>query len=325
MDARFRGQPSSTGVHNWAGEVLAALPALGIEVRELRPVRGSGVVGHAWEQLVLPARVRGEHSALPLLSPCNWGPLAVRDQVLVLHDVAPLVVPQHFSRAYVALARVQLPLLARRVRTLLTVSEGARRDIIRVLGVPAAKVVVVGMGTRPLPPPAEPALPEPYFAFIGAHDSRKNLSFLLDLWPRVHAATGAHLVVTRRPSLSTTTTSAAGTAPWCTELVDPSDAVLSAVLAGARALLWPSVHEGFGMPLLEAYQQGTGFISADTGAARELVRPGDAVLALEPDRWVQAIVARVAEDPGDRAQRRQVAGAYRWEDVAARVLTALQQ
>lgn len=327
MDARFRRQPATTGVHYWASEVLAALPTHGIRPVELQASHGSGVRGHAWEQLVLPRELRQHPSDLPLLCPCNWGPLAVERQALVLHDVAPLVVPEHFGSRYTALARVQLPLLARRVRTLITVSESSRRDIVRTLGVDAERVVVVGAGTRALPAP-EPAtveaLPQPYFAFVGAHDARKNLVFLLELWPRVHAATGAHLVVTRRPDPMTNLASDRPVAPWCTELVSPTDAQLSAVLVGARALLWPSIYEGFGMPLLEAYQHGTAFVSADTGVAAELVVPGDEVLPLDADVWVEAITVRAANDPGDPALRRARAAERTWDDVAGRVAAALR-
>lgn len=326
VDARFRRHPAGTGVHRWAAAVLDALRPR-VELCELAPRRGSGPAGHAWEQLVLPGRYRAERSGLPLLSPCNWGPLAVADQALVLHDVAPLVVPQHFSRAYVALARGQLPLLARRARTVLTVSQSARRDIVERLGVPELDVVVVGGGTRPLPPPEppHPPLPECYFAFVGAHDARKNLSFLLDLWPLVHQATGAHLVVTRRPGNRTHTTPATGARPWCRELVDPTDGELAAVLTGARALLWPSVHEGFGLPLLEAYQLGVAVLSTDTGVAGEVVVAGDQVLPLDPRAWVDALVARVhaREGPTLPARRRAVAAGYGWDAVADRVLRAL--
>lgn len=329
VDARFRGQPARTGVHEWAHELLAALPAHGVRPLEMVPHNGSGIPGHAWEQFVLPGSYRAQRSVLPLLSPCNWGPLAVRRQAIVIHDVAPLMVPEHFHSRYVSLVRAALPALARRVQTILTVSEASRRDIISQLHVPAGKVYVVGVGTRMLPAPqAEVArgLPRCYFAFVGAHDARKNLAFLLELWPRVFAQTGAHLVVTRRPSMHTTISSTGTDRPWYHELLSPNDAALAAVLTNAQALLWPSFYEGFGMPLLEAYRVGTGFVSTDSGVAAELALPHDAVLALDPAVWAKAIVARAGaqEDDSVRSARKTAAGRYVWNDVARRVVEALR-
>lgn len=329
VNARFRSQPGGTGVAQWASELLAALSTQGIRPVEVTPRRGSGAAGHAWEQLVLPRRYAAQRSALPLLSPCNWGPVAVRRQALVIHDVAPLLIPEYFRVPYVALVRLQLRALARRVEGILTVSESSRADIVAHLNVAEDKVHVVGMGTRTLPAPdpdAAGALPESYFAFIGAHDARKNLAFLLDLWPRVYACTGAHLVVTRRPVVRTNIGSQTTRQPWFHELVSPSDTVLAAVLANSAGLLWPSVYEGFGMPLLEAYQLGTGFVSSDTGAARELALPCDAVLPLEADAWEAAIVERAGEgaDHTSSGERRAVAARYRWEDVAERLVKAVR-
>jgi glycosyltransferase involved in cell wall biosynthesis len=273
---------------------------------------------------VLPGLARSRGVRLPLFSPCNWGPATLRHQVVVLHDVAPLVVPEYFSAAYGAMARLQIPLLARRVHTVLTVSETSRRDIIHLTGRAEEDVLVVGAGTRVLArPDADLALPKPFFAFVGAHDARKNLEFLLELWPDVFSRTGAHLVVTRRHTAGTTVGSPHLQAPWLTELTDPSDAQLSAVLVDARALLWPSRYEGFGMPLLEAYQFGTGYVATDTGAARELAVAGDAVLPLDREAWIEAIKLRVHHDPGNASARRAVAASHNWDDVAERVLTAL--
>lgn len=328
VDARFRSQPSATGVHRWAGSVLAALAARGVELVELAPTAGSGPRGHAWEQGVLPLRYRAVRSELPLFSPCNWGPLAVANQALVVHDVAPLVLPEHFSRAYVTLARTLLPALARRARTVLTVSERSRADIVAHLGVAEDKVVVVGAGATALRAP-DPgagwfeAPSAPWFVVVGAHDERKNVAFLLDLWPQVHARTGAHLVVTRRPQGLTTVASPLHAQPWCTELVNPSDAVLG----GARALPWPSRYEGFGLPLLEAYQLGTAVVASDTGAARELAIPADPVLPLDRDAWIEAIVAAADTSPtvdaASAVARRFVAAANTWDAVAQRVWAAV--
>lgn len=331
VNARFRLQPASTGVHHWAAAVLEQLPELGVATVELKPRRASGALGHLWEQTVLPYEYSGVATDLPLLSPCNWGPAAVARQALVLHDVAPLVVPQFFSRAYVVAARVQLPVLAHRASSVLTVSERAKDDIVDHLRLRPEKVHVVGHGTRVLPTP-DPSfaktLPERYFAFVGAHDARKNLELLLRIWPAVHAETGAHLVATRRTGLRTNLASIATRSAWYHEAVSPTDAEIAALISGSLALLWPSVYEGFGMPLLEAYQLGKRVISADSGVARDLVTDDDPLLDHEPDSWRSEIIAAAARSGQDEEAaadaRRARAAEYQWGDVAHRVLSALE-
>lgn len=118
------------------------------------------------------------------------------------------------------------------------------------------------------------------------------------------------MVVTRRPTTRTTISSGSVDKPWFHELIDPSDAQVSAVLTGARALLGPSHYKGFGMPLLEAHQLGTGFLSHDTGAAPELALPGDDVLPLDEATWADAVAARVDSDPGSPDKRRATARRY---------------
>src|SRR5438105_4365718 len=106
---------SVTGVQRYAHEILGRITSsLDAELRVFVPpdrmldggdpeigairadVRWHGVDGHRWEQFALPRLVR-RAGAQVLWSPCSWGPLTVRGHVPVVHDIAPLTLPQHFS------------------------------------------------------------------------------------------------------------------------------------------------------------------------------------------------------------------------------------
>jgi glycosyltransferase involved in cell wall biosynthesis len=326
LNGRFLGRGSPTGVGRWAAEVASELGLLA-DVQRIVPRRpgSTGVSGHLWEQIALPLRCLGRPG--PLLSLANWGPLAVRDQFLVIHDVAPLRRPDWFSPSYVQVSRRLLRPLARRVRFVATVSEFSRGEISDLLEVDRDRIAVLGGGVdlarfAPISPAAGSPQP-PYFLFVGAHDQRKNLDHVLAFWPRVHASTGAMLVVTRRSTSTTTLSSGPKSMPWMVEVADPSDYELARLYSGSQALLWPSLYEGYGLPLLEVLACGRPFISMDTGAASELAVAGSCVLPQDADAWLDAVV-RMAEAELTPVQAAiDLAGHHGWRDVAMRTVAAL--
>src|SRR5205807_6744270 len=111
--------------------------------------------GHAWEQCLLPLRASGSEL---IYSPANLAPVASRRNVVVIHDLAALRHPEAYSRPYVAYQRAALPLLARRARLLITVSEFSRGELVDVLGVrPEAVEVIPGGVDERFSPGVDPA------------------------------------------------------------------------------------------------------------------------------------------------------------------------
>jgi hypothetical protein len=106
--------------------MVARLPKLAPgRYRPIQPRRGlAHRAGHVWEQAVLPVRAAG--CAL-IYSPANLAPVALRRNVLVIHDAAALRHPEAYSRPYVAYQRLMLPRLVRRARLVITVSEFSRQ------------------------------------------------------------------------------------------------------------------------------------------------------------------------------------------------------
>ena len=82
-----------------------------------------------------------------LLCPANLAPLAARNVVVVIHDAAPLRHPGWYSGTYAAVQRRLLPLIARRARRVITVSEFSKRELAELLGVDA-EVVPGGVDPR---------------------------------------------------------------------------------------------------------------------------------------------------------------------------------
>jgi glycosyltransferase involved in cell wall biosynthesis len=302
IDARAAARPELGGVERWARELTARLPALDPEryVVAQPPPALAHRAGHAWEQLVLPARA-ARAGAGAILCPANLAPLASRRTVVVLHDVAPLREPSWYSSLYVRWQRAVLPRIARHAARIVTPSAFSRREVVELLGVPEERVDVVAGGVDPRFSPAADAagaraalgLSNPYVLTVASRTARKNLT-ILDLAARRLAARGIDLVAAGgdRPQFRAEDDTARVRA-----LGHVDDALLPGLYAGAAAFVLPSLYEGFGLTALEALAAGVPVVAADRGALPEVC--GDAALLVDPldAEAVAAALERVLDDP----------------------------
>lgn len=222
-------------------------------------IRTSGIGGHAWEQMVLPRSLEKDDL---LLSPANTGPLRVRRQVVVVHDLAVVHHPEWFDRRFSAWYNFLLPRLTRRVAKVLTVSEFSANDIRQTYALSKERVSVV--------PPfvaldqtvaGDPGVGSPYYLVVGSLDPRKGLDRVLD-WYRSLPEPDFKLVLVGR-EVKTFSATNVPEFPGVIKLNDVDDARLSALYKSANAVIQPSRFEGFGLPILEAMQHGCPVISSD--------------------------------------------------------------
>ena len=282
------------------GEVLVAVPSARLyDARELPAIapmatmRWHGPPGHLWEQVALPGLVRRAGRRAVLLSPANWGPAVVSRQVPVIHDIGPQLHPEYFPPSYRAMSDVLTPLLVKRCRRLGVTCRSVGDDLCRRFGALPAKVDVIPPGVGPpfdsWPVEDLDSRPGGYCLMVGAHDVRKNVAWVLGWWPQVYEELGLELVLTTKGQVPARLPEVVHSTPGITVRLAPDDWELAELYSRALCLLWPSLYEGFGLPLLEAMAVGTPFLSTDTGAAAELaVDPGQ-VLPLEPEPWIRQL------------------------------------
>jgi glycosyltransferase involved in cell wall biosynthesis len=302
-------------VERWARELASRLPALRPDRYEVLTPRPRLVhrAGHAWEQLVLPARAA---RAPALLCPANLAPLAHPRNVIVIHDAAALRHPEWYSPAYAAWQRRFLPALARRALHVVTVSEFSRGELVGLLGLPGDRITVIPGGVDERFTPGADAerarrelgLEAPYVLCVASHTARKNLQALVPLTEQVEVVVaGGH-----RPQFAREQ----GLDPLRLLGAVP-DALLPGLYAGAEVFALPSRYEGFGLPVLEAMACGTPVVVADNSALRDTVGGAGRV---------GEVVGAVRELLADDEQRQRLRGAglqraaeFSWDRTAREV------
>jgi glycosyltransferase involved in cell wall biosynthesis len=298
INARAAVRSQIGGVERFAREIVARLPALRPErYRAIRPPPAlAHRAGHLWEQAVLPLRAR---DCSLIYSPANLAPLGSRENVVVIHDLAAIRHPDAYSRTYAAYQRRLMPLIARRARMLITVSEFSRRELVELLDVSPERIRVISEGVgeafAPEPDPgplrALYGLDRPYALTVGTVSERKNLG-VLERSVGALRERGVELVLAgsdrgylRSRSLP------------LRRLGYVAEEHLPALYAGARAVVMPSLYEGFGLPCLEAMACGVPVVAAASGALPETV--GEAGLLVDPrdgEAFAEALVAAACEE-----------------------------
>ncbi|MFZ1506807.1 MAG: glycosyltransferase family 1 protein [Anaerolineae bacterium] len=264
--------------------------------------------------------------------------------VITCHDTILEDGWQAFHPAWRLFHRLSLRRGLRQAAAILTPSQQAARDLARVYGVGAAHLHVIPHGCNPIfrPVAAEGiatvltrlGVRAPFILNVGAQVERKNLVRLLEAFDQVRRGrSGLTLVLVGPPgnaSLRVQQTSAR------LDLHDPvtwlpavTDGELAALYSGAAAFAFPSLAEGFGLPILEAQACGAVVVTSDRGAMAEVA--GGAALLADPTR-VDALAEALEQALGDQAlaahlreQGMQRAATFTWERCAQATLAVYQQ
>jgi len=244
----------------------------------------------AWCQWRLPHLAR-RHRASLIFTPAPEGYLGPQTipQVVMVHDLRPISHPERSLQSVYFQAWV--PPLLRQCRRILTNSSFTAGEIQRCTGVPLERVAVIPLGVdlqrfQPAALTASPHQNSPYLLHVGQAYPHKNLARLIKAFAAVASAQPElQLVLAGKPHPSES--------PRLQALVHerglgqrvqfrsyvPS-AELPELMAGALAFVYPSLWEGFGLPVLEAMASGTPVLTSLGSGTEEVA--GDAALLVDP-------------------------------------------
>lgn len=211
--------------------------------------------------------------------------------VVTIHDTIHLDRAEHLGPVRRGYARAMLRSAARRAAQVITVSECARRDIVRHTGIDAARVTVTPLGVEPafFDVPAELGrrarrtlgLEAPFVLFVGALKRHKNPIGLVEAFVAADLPE-AHLVFVGSGSEDIAGRARARGVAERVIVRTADDEVLRGLYREARIFVMPSLYEGFGLPLLEAMAAGTAAIASRAASIPEVggdtpvyVTPGD--------------------------------------------------
>jgi glycosyltransferase involved in cell wall biosynthesis len=317
IDADVLGR-RRTGDETYVENLLRALPAVADGLRLAAVTRHPELVPEGVEPVALPARVQELRMALrvPLLLrrlrpalahfvhalppalPCP-GVLTVQD--LSFERDASLM-----GRRETTIFRAVVPRSARRAQRVLAISERTKRDLVELYGLPPDKVAVTPLAADPVFRPG--GTRGDYLLVSGAVEPRKNPLVAADAARQL----GRRLVVAGPVRDEPLAAELRRRGADVRGFVPKADLVR--LVQEAAVLLFPTRHEGFGLPVAEAMAAGTPVVATPDAAVREV--GGDAVAYAEPAEFAATLVRVLADpEPWSRAGLER-ARSLSWEHTA---------
>jgi glycosyltransferase involved in cell wall biosynthesis len=292
-----------------------------------------------WEQIELPMRLKQERIDVyhgptfvaPFVKTCR--------QIVSILDMTFHLTPEKHSVPKRVYFRTMIPRMVRRSDKVIAISESTKRDLIDLLAIKEEKICVTHLGVdkrfQPVTQEQELArvrqkysLPSKYILFVGLIEPRKNLEALVDAYHADSLHTEFDLVL-------------AGNRGWgYTSLLEKiansrvrnrirmpgyvADSDLPALFSMAVAFVYPSVYEGFGLPVLEAMACGTPVITSQVSSLPEVA--GDAAILVDPSD-PKALASALQNVLGEDHLRKslsergiQRARLFTWEKTAQKTL-----
>lgn len=285
VNGKFRGQ-LITGVQRFANEFMK----MSVYKEEIpSPWFNSPLKKILWEQVILPFKTRGKL----LLNLCNTSPLFKRNKVVVLFDVGFLDGLNSYSFLFSLYYRYVIKYAAKNSLRIATSSQYSKMRISELIRYPEEKIDVVYCGVNHKHfYPRNPLdadflnkfnLPEKYFLFVGSLDPRKNIKTAINAinhlsqdYPELKLAVCG--VGSKNFSEIGFDDDDLRNVHFLGYL---EDEFLPNLYSNALAFIFPSLYEGFGLPVLEAMACGTPVLSSNRTSLPEVI--GDAGVLFEPE------------------------------------------
>jgi glycosyltransferase involved in cell wall biosynthesis len=245
---------------------------------------------------------------------------------VVVYDMIAFHADARPQRRAALIEKATARLAIRRAAALPCISEWTREDLVRLFPKAAPKASVIPLAANAARPAGGSSIDRSYVLSVGTLEPRKNLDGLVAAWARLPDDLRA-----------SHTLALVGPQGWEMERVLApiqasdddvklvgfvSDDELAALYAGCEVFVYPSLYEGFGLPVLEAMQHGAAVLTSNTSSLPEV--GGDAVAYADPrdPADIAQVLERLLRSPDERARRGEAARAraaqFSW-DVTARL------
>jgi glycosyltransferase involved in cell wall biosynthesis len=319
VDARCLAEPNPSGVGQYSAELLRALLALDRENEYVLLTTG-------WNRPVLPfplpknarqVHVRVPHKLLnasvvlakrPTVTELAGGAFDLcflpnldivsvppeLPYVLTVHDASWRLFPELYStkmRLWHAATRPDA--LIKNAAVIVTPSLATKRDVVRLFGKPAERVVAIPHGVSPaFSPDRKPDdhgwrsklhLPKRFVLFVGTIEPRKQVNVLIEGVAEYRRQTGDDIALVLAGGWGWDAEAAKALVrrnPWVRSLGYVPNEARPALYRSAVGLVWPSAYEGFGMPIVEAMASGTPVITSFISSMPEVA--GNAAILVDP-------------------------------------------
>lgn len=298
--------------------------------------------GDFWEHFVLPVRLMKKGIDI-FHGPASLIPFR-KDHyrvVVTIHDLVAFLFPETIPLKYGAYMRYLLRQAVKRANKIISVSFHTRQDLIEILKVPSEKIVVIHEAPSPIFHPYDPmevrtflkeryGIQKKYIYHLGNIKPRKNLIVLLEAFTRVCRELGPEyqLVVSGQKGwLIRSLSHFLKNYPNRDQVLFTGYVPVEELpffMNGAELFVFPSLYEGFGLPVLEAMSCGTPVISSNRSSIPEII--GSAGILIDPtdtqelaDRII--LLLRNSEERKRLSlSSREQAARFTWEDVARKTL-----
>ena len=317
IDARAAIWYRGTGIGTYTYQLIRSLYELkipGLEYRYFWPgdeykdldIRDESVFNSIekskdkfWEEVHIPTRLCDENIDIYHVPQNGIGlPLTkICPVVVTIHDLIPYVYPETVGRSYLKVFLAQMPEIVERADKIITVSKCSKRDIQRILGVPADKIAITYEAPEPIYQPMDKqeskklaaekyGLHKDYILYIGGFSPRKNVQGLISAFKEILpdlkrdvqlALVGKQVREFNELLVLIEALGIQDKVVW-TGFAPVED--LPYLYSGAEVFVYPSLYEGFGLPPLEAMACGTPTITSSTSSIPEVV--GKSALFFNP-------------------------------------------
>ncbi len=339
INGHFLQQPV-TGVQRYANEVISQFNQKDISFNWIQPPKGldSASLRQLWMQSAMPFKIPKDSV---FWSPTNIGPVFCKNHVLTLHDIAAQLHPEWYDKKYVKWRAWVLPNLLKRVQRIITPSNYAKQKILEHYEQAEGKTEVVYNGVNPDlfysrsrnekdAVRGEYNLEKPFILYVGTLSAHKNTDGLLEAWQSLPKSLHKEisLVIAGKPNPNIVHQKNDKRLNSVQFIGYVAKEHLASLYSAAKLFTFPSLHEGFGLPVMEAMACGTPVITSGTTALKEIAGPSLTVDPHSTDDLRNAILELI-RSPAQREKMSEEglrwASNFTWEKTAEKVWQILSQ